>query len=239
MTAKNGKPCKKCGTSAWRKSGHCIECEKQNSKQWRENNPEKRKEIQRRYKKRNPEKVKESQRKYHEKNPEAANKWKRENPELAKQRNKEWREKNKQKIRQKKRIYETENKEKINKKSLERYYKNKEKWQQRTTNWRRRNPDKVAAANHKRRNKIKNNGGNYTDYEWKKLCKQYEYRCIACGKKTKLTVDHVIPLDLGGANTIDNIQPLCKSCNSSKGTKTIDYRNKPIIERWIQKRLIN
>jgi 5-methylcytosine-specific restriction endonuclease McrA len=39
-----------------------------------------------------------------------------------------------------------------------------------------------------------------------------------------LTEDHVVPLSLGGSNDIDNIQPLCKSCNSSKRGRHIDYR---------------
>jgi 5-methylcytosine-specific restriction endonuclease McrA len=34
----------------------------------------------------------------------------------------------------------------------------------------------------------------------------------------------VVPVSAGGANTIDNIQPLCGPCNSAKHTQTIDYR---------------
>lgn len=69
--------------------------------------------------------------------------------------------------------------------------------------------------------------GSYTSAEWKALCARYDHTCLCCGRKEpeiKLTVDHVIPLIKGGSNYIENIQPLCLSCNSSKQTKTIDYR---------------
>lgn len=48
-------------------------------------------------------------------------------------------------------------------------------------------------------------------------------KCLCCGS-TKITLDHVIPVHLGGKNEIANLQPLCKSCNSKKSTKIIDYR---------------
>lgn len=56
--------------------------------------------------------------------------------------------------------------------------------------------------------------------------KKYGRKCLCCGTDKNLTIDHVIPVFKGGKNNISNYQPLCKSCNSSKGTKTTDYRNK-------------
>lgn len=67
-------------------------------------------------------------------------------------------------------------------------------------------------------------GGFYTLSEWKYLCKKYDYRCLRCHKRRKLTADHVIPVSMGGSSNISNIQPLCQPCNSKKGTKTTDYR---------------
>ncbi len=32
-------------------------------------------------------------------------------------------------------------------------------------------------------------------------------------------VDHIVPLAAGGSNTIDNLQPLCRSCHSKKTVK--------------------
>lgn len=50
------------------------------------------------------------------------------------------------------------------------------------------------------------------------------YICLCCGKVDDITLDHIVPIYYGGENSIENLQPLCRGCNSSKGTKTIDYR---------------
>lgn len=66
--------------------------------------------------------------------------------------------------------------------------------------------------------------GAFTQAEWNALCERYGHRCVCCKEETPLTVDHIIPLIKGGTNYIQNLQPLCGTCNSIKGTKTIDYR---------------
>jgi 5-methylcytosine-specific restriction endonuclease McrA len=40
--------------------------------------------------------------------------------------------------------------------------------------------------------------------------------CTYCGKMTKLTVDHFVPVSKGGNNDINNLIPCCPPCNSSK-----------------------
>jgi hypothetical protein len=45
------------------------------------------------------------------------------------------------------------------------------------------------------------------------------YRCCHCGDHRSLTADHIHPESQGGATTFENLQTLCKSCNSKKGTK--------------------
>ncbi len=66
-------------------------------------------------------------------------------------------------------------------------------------------------------------GENFTGAEWLELVRECGGRCLKCGEQDP-TVDHVIPLALGGPNTIENVQVLCAPCNSTKGDDTTDYR---------------
>lgn len=45
------------------------------------------------------------------------------------------------------------------------------------------------------------------------------YKCVNCGKKMRLkecTVDHIVPQSHGGWHSPDNLQAMCRSCNSGK-----------------------
>jgi hypothetical protein len=42
-------------------------------------------------------------------------------------------------------------------------------------------------------------------------------RCVECGSSENLEFDHVIPVSMGGAHTVRNLQLLCVSCNVAKG----------------------
>ena len=81
----------------------------------------------------------------------------------------------------------------------------------------------------RRRARLKNASGEYTTKEWLGLIKLFE-RCPMClgvwaaivppsNRTSVITVDHIIPISKGGSNSIENIQPLCYSCNSKKGDK--------------------
>lgn len=122
--------------------------------------------------------------------------------------------------------YRAENKERLNAAARERSRKeeNKVKKAIRSKEYKKNNPDKVAEQRHLRRARLWKANGSHTPKEWEDLKEKYGNICLCCREKKPLTVDHVIPLSKGGTNDIENIQPLCVSCNSRKGTKIIDYR---------------
>lgn len=75
----------------------------------------------------------------------------------------------------------------------------------------------------------------FTIPEWLELCAKHGHKCLACGNQDALLEpDHVTPLERGGTNTIDNIQPLCGACNRRKGDRyRIDYRiSRDVLERY-------
>lgn len=51
----------------------------------------------------------------------------------------------------------------------------------------------------------------------KRIFEKHGDVCAICGSKINITIDHIIPVIKGGNNGDDNLRPLCKKCNSSKG----------------------
>lgn len=64
--------------------------------------------------------------------------------------------------------------------------------------------------------------GKLTYAGWAKVLANHNHACARCGCTTNICIDHITPLSRGGANTDDNIQPLCRSCNSRKRNRTPD-----------------
>lgn len=53
-----------------------------------------------------------------------------------------------------------------------------------------------------------------------------EHRCLCCGVVEDLCVDHIVPILQGGTNDPDNLQTLCRPCNTRKQGQSTDYRRR-------------
>ena len=57
----------------------------------------------------------------------------------------------------------------------------------------------------------------FTLKNWNDMKNEYGNRCAWCWRPgIELTIDHIFPISRGGRHTKENIQPLCRSCNSWK-----------------------
>ena len=89
----------------------------------------------------------------------------------------------------------------------------------------------VTRSGHKRRNADVPN--TLTFEQWMKIIEQQNNKCLGCGKrftkKDPATRDHIVPIGSRGGLTFENVQALCRSCNTSKKDK-LDHEN---IVTWL------
>jgi len=114
------------------------------------------------------------------------------------------------------------------------YAKNKQAKKDYVVKWQKANPEKfkhytsvskkknkeAIAANTRRRNARRKANGIYAIAK-KELIKLNQGPCFYCGSKERITIDHVVAIDRGGTDSIGNLVPACKSCNSRKRHLTI------------------
>lgn len=141
-------------------------------------------------------------------NPEPAKqrskKWRLDNPDWTKANNKNWRENNLEYSKARNHKWREDNKEQHRANSRE---------------WAKNNKEKRKAANYKRRAALEQNGiFKISNKEWQKI---YDSECVYCGSRDMVQADHVIPVTRGGRHSIGNLVPACRSCNTSKNSKTI------------------
>lgn len=108
------------------------------------------------------------------------------------------------------------------------YQKNLTTARARVQRYRKANPKRMQVQHHNHTARQRGDLGRVEYEQWIEILEKYGNRCLRCGKSDQevtLTMDHIIPVSKGGRHHIDNIQPLCISCNSSKKTQILDFRN--------------
>ncbi len=81
------------------------------------------------------------------------------------------------------------------------------------------------AKNRRRALKRANGGaGHVSVQDWLDVLAKYGATCLCCGSTEPTTMDHIVPLALGGPHDKTNLQPLCHLCNSLKSDTVADYR---------------
>lgn len=164
------------------------------------------------------------------------------NPEAKRAYTRAWSAANREKKRENDKRYYLENIEKIKAKVKEYYLNHLEEWKVNRKRWldahpeykketrrkyEERHPGWVLEKTRRRRARKKANGGNITAQEWQELKEFYNHTCLCCKRsepEIKLTLDHIVPLSVGGSHSCENAQPLCMTCNRNKGAKIVDYR---------------
>lgn len=118
------------------------------------------------------------------------------------------------------------------KESVKNYRKNPEyrkkqcEWNQKWKN-NPNNREKVLAIRIKSQKKIVNFlkiAGFVTKEIREEILKRDNNKCLFCGNIEELTIDHIVPISKGGMTDSNNLQTLCRNCNSKKMQQSIDYR---------------
>ena len=139
---------------------------------------------------------------------------------LHKEQNAEWYQANRDKILERVKARAIAKRDEILAYHVRHYEKNSAKIKATVAAYRAKYPEKKAILENRRRVRKLGNGGSHTLEELNDKFSKFGNRCFYCGRECKLTIDHDIPLARGGSDSIDNILPACKSCNSKKNTKT-------------------
>jgi 5-methylcytosine-specific restriction endonuclease McrA len=67
--------------------------------------------------------------------------------------------------------------------------------------------------------------GVHTEAQWLEVLERYDYRCVKCGCTPvgRPCKDHITPIHVGGSDSIENLQPLCRQCNTGKRQDTFNW----------------
>ena len=66
------------------------------------------------------------------------------------------------------------------------------------------------------------------------IFKRDRNRCVYCGSKDSLTIDHVVPKSVGGRDTWDNLVTACQKCNAKKGSMTPEQAGMSLLHQPVR-----
>ena len=109
------------------------------------------------------------------------------------------------------------NRDRINEQARKHYQQNPDPRIAQSMRWKKDNPDRYK--HHKKVNQHKRRSSQTVPYTTQQLIDRlalFNNCCVYCGTCDNITIDHFLPLALGGINALHNLVPACSSCNSSK-----------------------
>lgn len=107
---------------------------------------------------------------------------------------------------------------------------NKEKHRQSVKNHRLAKPEMHREKEHRRRARARGNG--VFAVLPSEVARLLASPCAACGSRESIVIDHVVPIARGGRHSVGNLQPLCLTCNASKGSSFMsEFRNRDSMRR--------
>lgn len=148
------------------------------------------------------------------KNRESSKRAYEKNKEYSIKKSKKWHRENLEKARLKGRVYYSKNREEAIKRVLK-YIKTPEG---------KMSSKLIKARRYALKKQVQHS---FSNEDWKLILEKTQGICPSCEKDVgimKMTLDHIIPINSREklVYTIKDVQPLCRSCNSSKGVKILN-----------------
>jgi 5-methylcytosine-specific restriction endonuclease McrA len=150
-------------------------------------------------------------------------KWSNKNRDRLNARSRTWVIKNKEKRKEIIKAYQEKNKPIKLKMKRDTYAKRVKEGRQKNYK-----TDPLTRREIKNRYRVKKLNVPSEKYSAKKIFEKFNFICAYCSNDAT-ELDHVIPISRGGPDVESNLVAACKSCNCSKGNKTI--------EEWIEMKL--
>lgn len=204
------------------KKNRCKPCYIVYSKEKWPEDPERKKAYNRAYYEANREKIKATDQAYRERNRELIREkkkvwWQETREERAAYKRRQYEERGDE-IRAQRRVHYQQNRDKILARHLA-YVKSE------------RGRLVMKNLNHKRRSRAVDN----RTVSHKDLMRLLSSPCANCGHEST-NLDHIVPIARGGRHSVGNLQPLCKPCNSSKGSKfLVEWRRDRAVQAALSK----